>query len=232
MKKQFIGISPRYILANENTKTYLKIYEDYLTVLTKRDFIPLILVDGPCFDDLIKMCDGILILGGDDINPTVYGETNDEGLSKGIDDNQDITDKKIIDYAVEHKIPTFGICRGIQSLAAMLGGSLYQDIPTAKLNHPSEDKKHMVVKTADTPLTRLLPDTYLVNTFHHQCVKQVPDGFVVTYKNEDVIEAIEHTTLPIFAVQWHPERFYTNESEIMFDYFKEKVIEYGKNNKR
>ncbi len=230
MKKQYIGISPRYILANENTATYLKIYDAYTKQIIDRNFIPLVLFDGPCFDELIKMCDGFLILGGDDINPTVYGENNDLNLSKDIDDNQDITDKKILDYAVKHKVPTFGICRGIQSIAAMLGGTLHQDISYANLYHPASEKKHMVTKVANGPVSSLLPDIFETNTFHHQCVNKVPEDFIVTYVNGDVIEAIEHKTLPMFAVQWHPERYYTKESEIMFDYFKQKVIEYGKNN--
>ena len=79
-------------------------------------------------------------------------------------------------------------------------------------------------------LSKLLPEKFLVNTFHHQAVKTVPEGFIATYKNADVIEAIEHKTLPIVAVQWHPERYYTKESEIIFDYFLEKVNEYRENN--
>ena len=81
-----------------------------------------------------------------------------------------------------------------------------------------ENKKHYVTKVSNTKLTSLLPESFLVNSYHHQSVKDLPDGFITTFVNQDVIEAIEHQTLPLIGIQWHPERFYTNESKIIFDY--------------
>ncbi|MEI3526698.1 MAG: gamma-glutamyl-gamma-aminobutyrate hydrolase family protein [Bacilli bacterium] len=65
-----------------------------------------------------------------------------------------------------------------------------------------------------------------MNSYHHQSVKDLPDGFITTFVNQDVIEAIEHQTLPLIGIQWHPERFYTNESKIIFDYFFDLIKEY------
>lgn len=174
------------------------------------------------------MCDGFIIIGGDDINPKFYNENNDNNLSKGIEEITDSIDQKILNYAISHHIPTLGICRGIQAMAAFMNGSLYQDIYFANLNHPQENKKHYVTKVSNTKLTSLLPESFLVNSYHHQSVKDLPDGFITTFVNQDVIEAIEHQTLPLIGIQWHPERFYTNESKIIFDYFFNLIKEYKK----
>lgn len=230
MKQPIIGISPRYAFYKETNRHFLQVNTDYIDQIVNRNAIPLILVPGPNLLNSLKMCDGILEIGGDDIDPKYYGETNDSGLSKGIDEETDLIDKEIIEYAIINKLPVLGICRGIQCIAAFLGGKLTQDIETDKLEHPAVDKKHYVERIATGNLSKLLPEKFLVNTFHHQAVKTVPEGFIATYKNADVIEAIEHKTLPIVAVQWHPERYYTKESEIIFDYFLEKVNEYRENN--
>lgn len=231
MNKKIIGISPRFSINEGSTVGYLKINSDYLKQIIDRNGFPLILIDENNLDETLSKCDGFLIIGGDDIDPKYYGENNDLNQSKDIDEFTDHIDEKIINYAIIHKIPTLGICRGIQVMAAFLGGSLFQDINDAGLSHPSSEKKHYIKRVNSTKLTSLLPESFLVNTYHHQAVKLVPKDFIVTYKNEDVIEAIEHKTLPIIGVQWHPERYYTNESKIIFDYFFEKVNEYGKNNK-
>ena len=219
MNKLIIGVSPRFSHDFKDEYHYVRINIDYITQIINRDAIPLILCDGATFNDALKLCDGFLIIGGDDIDPKFYNETNIENLSKGIDDATDLIDKKILDYAKINKIPTFGICRGIQAMAAFMGGSLYQDISFANLKHPTENKKHMVNKVATTNLSSLLPDSFLVNTYHHQSVKDLPEGFITTFTNHDVIEAMEHKTLPFSGVQGHPERVYTTESKIIFDYF-------------
>lgn len=230
MKKLIIGLSPRFSTSENSDYHFVRINKDYIKQVTNRDAICLILVEGPTLKDTLEMCDGFIIIGGDDIDPKYYGETNDANLSKDIDPIMDEIDKEILDYAVKHNIPTLGICRGIQAMAAFMGGTLHQDIPTANLYHPNENKKHYVTKVNHTKLTSLLPDSFLVNTYHHQAVKDAPNGFTVTYVNHDVIEAIEHKTLPFIGVQWHPERYYTEESKIIFDYFFNLVKQNGKNN--
>lgn len=230
MNYPIIGISPRFSKEEKSGYSFLKINQDYITQIVNRGAIPLILLPSDGFEELISKCDGFLIIGGDDINPTYYGEKNEEGLSKGIDSLTDAIDQKIIQYATTHQIPMLGICRGIQAFAAFMGGTLHQDLATKQIAHPVPfEKKHYVTRVNETSLTRLLPEKFLVNTFHHQAVNQIPDGFIAIYQNVDTIEAIEHVHLPIVGVQWHPERYYTAESAIIFDYFMEKVNEYRKN---
>lgn len=230
MEQFIIGISPRFTTNEKTGYQFIQINMDYIKQITNRGAIPFILTPGHSLNQQLNMCDGILLIGGDDINPLYYGETNDQGLSRGISKIEDETDKEIIQYALKKGLPTMGICRGIQDFAAFLGGSLYQDLTTFQLTHPENEKKHYVEKQTTTELTKRLPDQFLVNSFHHQAVNNLPNGFITTFKNGDVIEAIEHISLPFFGVQWHPERYYTAESEIIFNYFWEKINVYRKNN--
>lgn len=228
MKKKIIGITPR--INKTETNTFVRVNRNYIDKLTKIGLAPLIITPGSDLETILPLCDGFLIIGGDDFNPIMYNETNDLDLSKEIDDEMDLLDKEIIEYAVINKLPVLGICRGHQALSAVFGKSLYQDFISSGLNHPHEGIYHEVTKVTNFGIATLLPDKFISNTYHHQSIKELADGFVVLYKNHDIIEAIEHTTLPIIGFQWHPERMDTNESDIIFNYFKEKVESYAKNN--
>ncbi|MBQ8292744.1 MAG: gamma-glutamyl-gamma-aminobutyrate hydrolase family protein [Bacilli bacterium] len=224
--KPIIGIVPRVMTHSNNYK--VQVNENYFTPFNKRDVNVFVLpLDNPNVLELLDLCDGFLLPGGDDIDPTCYGQTNDEGLSKDIDPALDKIDKIVLDYAVKTKKPVLGICRGVQSIAAFLGGSLHQDIEHAGLKHESVDHKHMVKTMPNTRVTHLFPSEFLSNSYHHQVVDKVPAGFVVTHTHLDVIEGLVHTELPIFGLQWHPERMDTPETETIFDWF----IELVKNNK-
>ena len=220
MKDLIIGVTAR--IHDEENNTYVRVHKQYLDNLTSRGMTPIILCPH-LYESLLPICDGFLVIGGDDINPAMYNESNEEGLSKHIRDYLDELDKAVVDYAITNKKPLLGICRGIQAISATQGKKLYQDFPSSGLEHPYEGKFHNVVKVNSAPLADKLPDEFQVNTFHHQCVKELPDGFVVTFKNGDVIEGIEHTTLPIYGFQWHPERLNDAQTEIIFSYFKECV---------
>lgn len=212
-----VAIVPRASRPNDSLRISLS--DKYLKIFADRGINHFIIpFSSPDLKALLDMCDGVLVPGGDDIDPKYYGEEN-EGLSHGVDELIDTLDKDVIEYCIEKKKPMLGICRGIQSIAAFMGGSLYQDIPSAGLTHDVIDHTHDVIKTADTPLSVKLPDSFRINSYHHQSVKDLPEGFVTTFMHNDVIEAIEHKTLPIIGIQWHPERFDTEESKIIFDYF-------------
>ena len=226
--KFVIGISPR-MWSNE-TQDFLRVSTQYTNMLKRDDIVSLILTPSSTLTTLLNFCDGFLLIGGDDLDPKYYHETNDLGLSKGINKVIDEMDFEIVNHAVESKKPLLGICRGIQDLAAFLNGSLYQDLVHDKVSHPLEDENlHYVDKVNNFGVAKKLGDHFLVNSYHHQAVKDVPNDFVILYKNADTIEAIEHKNLPLLGVQWHPERIKSNESTIIFDYFFGKLYE-RKNN--
>ena len=104
--------------------------------------------------------------------------------------------------------PILGICRGHQILNVYFGGSLHQDIPEVAFHRrKGEDMTHKVSARADSVLGRLYGESFEVNSVHHQAVKALGEGFRVTADWQgQYAEAIEHCELPVFSVQWHPER--------------------------
>lgn len=220
MDQKIIGVTPR--LQKDDNKEILQVNTLYLKALTERKMVPLILP----FNDveltkILIFCDGFLVIGGNDLEPKHYKEEN-AGLSKGIDERLDKIDELVINYAIKAQKPVLGICRGLQSINVFMGGSLYQDIETAKLSHPHQDKKHPVKREALTKLTSQLPSEFTINTFHHQAIKDLAPNFKVIFRHDNIIEGIEHEHLPIIAFQWHPERMPESlSSKVIFDYFKQ-----------
>lgn len=186
-----IGITTRL-----NEENILAIKPEYIEYLEKNDMQPVILkYDEDNLDDLIKSCDGFIISGGDDLDPSFYGEANIASTPtlKEID----LLDKRIVNYCVEFKRPLLGICRGMQAINVFLGGTLFQDIK----NH--KDRFH-IVKGLDP----LLEDEFMVNTYHHQAIKDLAKGLkvIAIHEEDGIIEAVMHEFLPIIAIQWHPEQ--------------------------
>ncbi len=228
MNNKIIGVTPRINKTDKNT--YIRVQRNYIDKLVKLGLNPIILTPQSNLDIIMPLCSGFLVIGGDDFDPILYNEDNSQNLSREINVEMDHLDKIVTNFAIEHQIPLLGICRGHQALAAVLGKKLYQDIDFEHLSHPHDGIYHEVTKVTNFGLASLLPDKFITNTYHHQAIKEVPEDFVVLFKNHDIIEAIEHTKLPIIGIQWHPERMDTNESTIIFNYFLSKINAYEQNN--
>jgi len=153
-----------------------------------------------------ESCAGLLLPGGADIHPGLYGQEN--MVSLGIDTERDYLELKAFDFFKELNRPIFGICRGVQLINVALGGNLHQDIPGhSQIN--GADRLHMSY-TDDKQLCRLFGKSFLINSSHHQAVDRLGNGLrAVQWADDGTVEAIRHDTLPIFGVQWHPERLYT-----------------------
>ena len=177
---------------------------------------------------LLDTLDGIVLSGGADIDPDYLREESLECVS--INPRRDAQELLLVHLAVARQIPVLGICRGIQTLAAALGGKLYQDIRTQHdrpcIEHSQTIARglpsHQVSLEKDSLLYGLFQkDTLAVNSFHHQAVKEAPAEFRVTAWGPDgIIEAMESVSFrPILGVQWHPECFLLENDRSMMPIF-------------
>ncbi len=152
------------------------------------------------------VCDALLLPGGADMDPSLYGEDNLG--SRGIDRGLDLTELDLI--KAFDGCPILGICRGMQVLNVAFGGTLIQDLPTAaahRWQEPEGDQVHMVFVPKDSFLFGLYGEGFSVNSAHHQGVARLGGGFKAAAIAEDGgIEAIQWPEKRIYAVQWHPER--------------------------
>lgn len=161
--------------------------------------------------------DGLLLSGGSDLDPGYYGEGPVPELGPTIPE-RDAFEVALLEAALVRGIPVFGICRGLQVLNVVLGGTLYQDLPSQfggeVLKHrqttPKWQVTHEVEVRGESYLAELAGrGAVKVNSYHHQGIKDLADGLVVSARSSDgVVEAIEGTNLSerwILGVQWHAE---------------------------
>ena len=184
---------------------------------------------------LLDRLDGILLSGGADLNPLYLDEEPVPALH-GINAERDAFELALIPLAYQRQMPLFGICRGIQLLAAALGGTVLQDLKTALPDSPllkhSQDAPrgvatHTVTAEADSQLVQLLGERFAVNSFHHQAVGCPGPHLRVTARSVDhVVEAVESAEgKPVMGVQWHPECFLLEGDEAMMPLFRHFVAQ-------
>lgn len=183
--------------------------------------------------NLLDKASGIIISGGNDIAPSLYDKTEEEKRCRNVDPERDTLELVMIDYAIKHKIPLLGICRGLQLINIFFGGSLIVDIETdlntSVIHCDEKDVWHDVSIKNDSYLYQITHcEKELVNSSHHQAIDELGEGLVATaFSDDQIIEAIEHknkSLLPFFmAVEWHPERM--NHSNPMSKNIGEKFIQ-------
>ena len=163
---------------------------------------------------LFGTLDGLLLTGGHDVSPSLYGAPVSPACGP-VSPERDAMERILLRLALEHDLPVLGICRGHQFLNAALGGSLYQDLPTehpSSVNHhgsrPYDRPVHPVRVFEDTPLARAVGAGALpVNSYHHQAVRDLAPVLSPMAVSEDGLT--EALFMPgkrfIWGVQWHPE---------------------------
>lgn len=167
---------------------------------------------------LLEECNGLLLTGGEDLFPGMYGNVNDTSRCGEIDFYRDTLEINLLMKAIEMKMPIFGVCRGEQLLNVVFGGELYIDIPQdfdTSVMHRCDDYLtcfHMVYVERQSLLHSLCNcDSALVTTNHHQGVRVLgTDLKANAFADDGLIEGVElaeHEGQPfLLAVQWHPER--------------------------
>ena len=169
-----------------------------------------------CFGGDPSGCGALLLPGGGDIEPRRYGQRNT--ASVGLEPMRDARELALIQQFTLRKKPILGICRGLQCINVAFGGTLLQDIP----GHSAAggiDRLH-AVRCAPSPLRELYGERHIVNSAHHQAIDCPGSGLVpVQWSPDGVIEAVCHRSLPVLAVQWHPERLFCGDGGRLFAFF-------------
>ena len=207
--------------------------EDYLESVRRAGGEPVeVAVGSEAPEHLLARVDGLVLTGGGDVDPTLYGESR-HATFEAAETGRDEYEMALARAAVQHGVPCLAICRGMQVLNVALGGTLFQDIPsqvTGALEHsvpqPRVHIAHEVWVSKGAKIATLLADhmedgeTCHVNSRHHQAVREVAKGFEATATSPDgVIEAMEKPGADFcVAVQWHPENFWrTGEFRELFE---------------
>jgi putative glutamine amidotransferase len=157
--------------------------------------------------EIVHEIDGLLVPGGWDVDPPVYGEARQEE-TPNVDLPLDLTEIALVRAAVDAGVPVFGICRGQQVINVALGGSLRQHIDGHDMHgHPRDLLAHSIEVVPGSELSKVTPDdSVMVNSLHHQSVKDVAPGLHVTALSPDgIVEGIESADGLVVAVQCHPE---------------------------
>ena len=220
--KPLIAITPRFTTFIHPNDTYGS-KDEYLTAITKAGGIPCI-VAYDNVEEIAEIFEGLLVIGGEDVDPKYYhADTNP--LTKPGKKEMDEGDSCLIHAFNRLNKPIFGICRGIQIINVAFGGTLIQDIPSILNEEHNQLNNHLdrhsfaheIEITPHTHLKEIMKEETKVNSYHHQSLDKVADGFMVSAKCNQVIEAIEKEN--ILAVQWHPA--ITIDNEASFNLFQD-----------
>jgi putative glutamine amidotransferase len=207
---------------------------DYLESIRRAGGEPVeVAADGESAADIVARVGGVMLVGGGDVDPTLYGESPHATFHKA-EDGRDAFEIALAKAAIDADVPVFAICRGMQVLNVAMGGTLVQDIPTeivGALTHAIPEPRfavaHEVWVTKDSRLWTIMLDklegeSLQVNSRHHQAVRRLAPGFEINATAPDgVVEGMERPASRFcVAVQWHPENFYrTGEFRPLFEQF-------------
>ena len=197
----------------------------YVHAVVRSGAVPLILspLAGTAHIELLlDALDGLVLTGGEDVDPVYFGQTPHPRLGN-VDAERDAFELAIFRRALGRGLPVLAICRGIQLVNVALGGTLWQDIPSERpgaLDHsptsPRDQRTHPVQIEAGSRLAEALgADHCVVNSFHHQSIRDLAPGLRISARAPDgEIEGVESSEpdLWLLAVQWHPEEFHGHDA--------------------
>jgi len=212
--KPHIGLNADYV---PGAKAFHKLYADYTRAVQAGGGVPVVIPALEEDEDILSILatiDGLVLTGGEDLDPASYRERPHPSVALAAPERQR-SDMRLVELALVMEIPILGICMGCQLVNVVLGGTLIQDISS---QHPSAIEHssgggaatvmHLVEIAEQTRLHSIVKaGVIMADSTHHQAVKDLGKGLVVTARAEDdTIEAVELPGAWILGVQWHPER--------------------------
>ncbi|GAJ25162.1 glutamine amidotransferase [Liquorilactobacillus sucicola DSM 21376 = JCM 15457] len=239
-----IGIASNHLI--HPTEKFKTNYVDYIQMayvdgVRQSGGLPIVLPLGQKNEAkaYIETVDALLLAGGQDVAPELYGAKPIEELGE-TDLARDQFEISLVEEALRANKPILGICRGQQVINVALGGTLYQDIHlqlgvTAQHNqYPTafEVQTHHITAVQNSWLDNLVGHRLFVNSFHHQAVKKLGHGLHAAAVSDDgVVESIESNNSNIFAVQFHPECLFKKHSDFerIFGHLTEKAAKQKEN---
>lgn len=218
--KPIIGVTPLF----DDTLNSFWMMDDYLRAIKNAGGIPVVLgftEDPHDFQPLAERFDGFVFTGGQDFDTELYGQKKKPTCGKYAI-LRDKLEFSLMPEVLKTKKPLLGICRGMQLLNCICGGTLYQDLPTdfsRRENHdrtkPYDDYHHAVHVDLDNPFGKLLGRKILpVNSLHHQGVDGLGDGLTVFARSatDGLVEGFHVNEHPFaLGIQWHPEFLWPKE---------------------
>lgn len=236
--KPLIGIgSDVQVTPGERDRAFA--YTTYIDSLRKAGAIPVVIPPQPeNVADIVEEFDGLLLAGGEDCDPAVYGEER-HPKTEMMDARRQSNDLSLARTAREHGIPTLGICLGLQVMNVASGGTLIQDIHSEQpsgvehVSEPEDRARHDVRLEPGTRTASILgggPRELNVNSSHHQAIKGIGRGLKITAKAPDgIVEGLEDPEHPFYVgVQWHPEDMDGEKSaSLIFGAFVEAARKYA-----
>ena len=240
MTKPLIGIGTD-VLQVEGERDRAFVFLTYAEALRQAGAIPVLIPPQPeNARELLEALDGILLAGGEDCDPALYGEETHPTVEP-MDPRRQSNDLALAKAARESGIPTLGICLGLQVMTVAAGGTLMQDIDSqteTDIRHasrPDDRGRHAVLIADGTGLSRVLaPGELDVNSSHHQAVARVGEGLRVTATAPDgIVEGLEDPRHLFYqGVQWHPEDLVREESAVrLFGAFLEAARRFAEERK-
>lgn len=233
-KRPLIGVSCNW------SQGTVSVSGSYIQAVEQAGGLPVLIpfsADSSVLQAQIDRLDGLVLIGGEDFDPLLFGEEPHPNLGH-VNKERDDYDLMLIRCALRRGIPLLGICRGLQGMNVFGGGTLYQDIPALypapsirhRQNADRQYGSHTVILEDDCRLRPILgSDSLVVNSFHHQSIKDLAPGYRVVARSRDgVIEAIEKEGSGwVIGVQWHPEALDQGGDEPSRHLFRELVRQAG-----
>jgi len=226
-KQPIIGIAANQRLVELDTLPWSYVPSGFPHAISEAGGLPLILpITKPeMAKSYVDMIDKLILTGGQNVNPAFYHEEKDPEAEDDYFQERDEFEIALVKEAIAQKKPIFAVCRGMQLMNVILGGSLHQSIP----NHWQKEDADIITQEMSVAKGSAFSEIYEercgINSYHRQAIKSLaPDLKVIATSPKDgIIEAVQSTNpnIPYIGVQWHPELLIYSDkkhSQKLFDF--------------
>ena len=184
----------------------------------------------------LERCSGLVLSGGVDVHPSYYCNPRlDYAGADGFNEARDLFEKETFDLAQKKQMPILGVCRGLQFVNCLMGGTLIQDLGDLNKTHEGGPDKIHGVNVIDNTLLQSISKLSKgnVNSSHHQAIDKLGNGLIINCRAEDgTVEGIERSDSSkpfLLAVQWHPERMVDKDTSPLSNNIRNSFLQAARN---